>query len=1346
MGFNNPRTPWAELAQKLSLLSGDKKALRAFLAERSAEGERGAADRVHGESNAEEVRGESTRGSGTPNTPWSNQRHAEDDPATPAAPAPTPGPTPGPAPAPVSVGPGASDRRSRYADSPELPEDVDDPVPAPDHPTPDHPPTDPEANGSDAPAWARRDRYADTASARKHDGNPADHRNSPTDHRNSPTDHPSAPTTPDTASTPAPTPRNPGHTSTSPTRATPPWAELHVHSDFSFLDGASEPEELVEAATRSGLDGLGLTDHNGLYGAVRFAHAAAEADLPTVFGAELSVGLTEKIPGQVDPQALHVLVLARGVAGYRRLSEAITEANMRGEKNRPVFDLEELAALTREHGDWRILTGCRKGLFTLTPGAAAPGARTRGTTPTRSRGALPSGTPTSSTPTTPDPTSAAASLASAIDLFGADNLAVELTHQGLPTDDERLRLYADLAAAHGVPAVATNAVHYATRARYRNAQVRAAVRSRKSLDEVAGWLPPAATNRIHSVDEMLRRFAFLGEAGYTAIANAGHIAAECAFGLRAARAGLPTAPMPAGVTEEQHLWDLVTAGALHRYGTREANPHAWEVIDKEMATIVSMGFCGYFLIVYDIARYCREHDIFCQGRGSAANSAVCYVLGITAVDAVEQDMLFERFLSPDRAGYPDIDIDIESARREPVIQYVYEHYGRDRAAQVANVITYRAKSAVRDAAAALGYAPGQQDAFSKHLHRWSTLPELEETSAPEAPADQGASSADRARSDRLRRGSGEGGPTPVPAPVLRVAQDLLNTPRHLGIHSGGMILADRPIGQVVPIEPATMEKRTVVQWDKDDCAAMDLVKFDLLGLGMLGALHEMVDLIERHTGERIDRAALPKDDPEVYDMLCRADAIGIFQVESRAQLATLPRLAPREFYDLAVQVALIRPGPIQGGSVHPYLNRRQGKEPVEYLHPLLEKSLGKTLGVPLFQEQLMQMAIDVAGFSGADADELRRAMGSRRSARRMAQLRDRFLGGCAERDVEPATAEVIFEKIAAFADYGFPESHAISFANLVHDSAWFKRYHHAAFTAGLLRSQPMGFYSPQSLVTDARRHGVGIRPVDVNASQVLADLEPDADSTGGLAIRIGLESVRHVGEEAAKTIVAAREEGGPFTCVEDLAHRTGVEVTVLEGLATAGAFECFGLDRRQALWIAGSLSGAGPDTLPGTSPVSSAPALPLMDDFDVTLAELFSTGLTVDGYPTEQLRESLRARGYLSTADAQATEDGKRITVAGIVTHRQRPATASGITFMNIEDEFGMLNVVCTPGLMKRFRSVSLTRNTLVVTGQLQRSDEGNGVGGADGAGRRTGSVVSLYAHKLVPLDVQVPVGSRNFR
>ncbi len=545
-------------------------------------------------------------------------------------------------------------------------------------------------------------------------------------------------------------------------------------------------------------------------------------------------------------------------------------------------------------------------------------------------------------------------------------------------------------------------------------------------------------------------------------------------------------------------------------------------LDHELEVIEQLGFPGYFLVVWDIVRFCLEHDILCQGRGSAANSAVCFALGITKADAVRLGLLFERFLSPGRDGPPDIDLDIESGRREEVIQYVYDRYGRHNAAQVANVITYRPRSAVRDMARALGFAPGQQDAWAKQVDRWG---------------DVGL--------DGRRRHD-------IPESVLELARQVEHAPRHLGIHSGGMVICDRPVIEVCPVERARMPNRTVLQWDKDDCAAAGLVKFDLLGLGMLSALHGAVDLIREHRGYELDLAALEQEDA-VYDMLCRADSVGVFQVESRAQMATLPRLRPRTFYDLVVEVALIRPGPIQGGSVHPYIRRRNGKEPVTYLHPLLEPSLAKTLGIPLFQEQLMQMAIDVAGFSPTEADELRQAMGSKRSKARMERLRDRFYAGMAARGITGAVADEIWEKLAAFANYGFPESHSVSFAYLVYSSAWIKLHEPAAFCAALLNAQPMGFYSPHSLVQDAHRHGVEVHRPDLVRSEAGAVLEPCAGSHHDVAVRLGLGSVRGIGSDLAEEVVAEREAGGPFLDAADLSRRTGLTRPQLEALATAGA-------------------------------------------------------------------------------------------------------------------------------------------------------------------------------------------------
>ncbi|MGH9106401.1 MAG: error-prone DNA polymerase, partial [Acidimicrobiales bacterium] len=658
--------------------------------------------------------------------------------------------------------------------------------------------------------------------------------------------------------------------------------------------------------------------------------------------------------------------------------------------------------------------------------------------------------------------------------------------------------------------------------------------------------------------EQARRFArYPG-----AVGRAAELGRACAFDLKLVAPQLPPFPVPPGHTEMTWLRRLAEEGAARRYGPRSApsHPRAYAQIDYELDMIDQLGFAGYFLIVWDIVRFCNESGIYCQGRGSAANSAVCYVLGITKADAVRLGLLFERFLSPERDGPPDIDVDIESERREEAIQYVYRRYGRARAAQVANVITYRPRSAVRDMGKALGASQGQVDAWAKHIDAWGPLPD------PAGPA-----------------GPAGGG---IPRAVLDLARQTLDFPRHLGIHSGGMVICDRPVSEVCPVEWARMAERSVLQWDKEDCARAGLVKFDMLGLGMLSALHATVDHIRAFYGTELDLAVLPQE-PEVYEMLSRADSVGVFQVESRAQMATLPRLRPRTFYDLVIEVALIRPGPIQGRSVHPYLRRRNNMEPVTYLHPALERSLGKTLGVPLFQEQLMQMAIDIAGFSGAEADQLRQAMGAKRSARRMEALRARFYAGMAERGATGAVADRIWGQMAAFANFGFPESHSVSFAYLVYASAWLKLHYPAAFLAGLLDSQPMGFWSPQSLVLDARRHGVDVRRPDVNASGAASVLEHGGESGdetgggeggaagrggGGAAVRLGISYVRNIGDELSKRIAAGQPYGG----MEDVVRRCGLSVAQAEALATAGAFGCFEMSRREALWAAGAIAQASP--------------------------------------------------------------------------------------------------------------------------------------------------------------------------
>ena len=1125
--------------------------------------------------------------------------------------------------------------------------------------------------------------------------------------------------------------RQPFETSLTRVAGTVPYAELHCHSNYSFLDGASHPEELATEAARLGLEALAITDHNGFYGVVRFAEAARVVGLPTVFGAEITLtnGLRDddhaalseeetvvqrrpsrrqaqgdsreqpkRSGGQSrpsstapDPAGRHLLVLADGPTGYACLARALSLGHLAGEKGAPQFTFADVADVVT--GVSWVLTGCRKG--------AVPSAL------------MDDG-----------PSAARRELEKLVSAFGRDRVLVELWDHGDPIDSARNDALAEIAHRVGVECIATNNVHYATPAQRKLATAIAAVRARRSLDEIDPWLPAAAGAHLRSGAEQLRRFA-----RYPGVVElAGEIGRAAAFDLKLVAPNLPPFPCPTtdgrAITEMEYLRALTEEGGRRRYGDRPnvwcltpnvrmspsptrrgaerlvsdtKRSEAWAVIDRELAIIEQLGFPGYFLVVWDLVEFCRRSDIFCQGRGSAANSAVCYALGITKADAVSLGLLFERFLSTERDGPPDIDIDIESDRREEVIQYVYERYGRHHTAQVANVITYRARSAVRDMAKALGHSTGQQDAYAKQVDGWGGV-------------DATASQPDCC----------------IPAPVLDLARQIEDAPRHLGIHSGGMVICDRPVIEVCPVEWGRMDKRSVLQWDKDDCANAGLVKFDLLGLGMLSALHYAVDLIAEHRGYHVDLATIPQED-DVYAMLCRADTIGVFQIESRAQMATLPRLKPRCFYDLVVEVALIRPGPIQGGSVHPYIRRRNGQEPVTYLHPLLENALGKTLGVPLFQEQLMQMAIDVAGFSPSESDELRQAMGSKRSAARMESLKSRLFAGMAERGITGEIADEIFMKMKAFANYGFPESHSVSFAYLVYSSSWIKYHEPAAFCAALINAQPMGFWSPHTLVQDARRHGVTVRTPDLNASLAGATLED-----GGASVRLGISSVRGVGSELAEQVEAERNEHGPYATPEDLVRRVPtLTLAHLETMATAGVFgECFGLDRREALWTVGAVSQSRPGHLPGIVTGERPPTLPGMTPVEESVADLWSTGVSPEGHPTQFLRGELTKLGVVTSAGLWDREPGTRVSIAGVVTHRQRPMTAQGVTFLNLEDETGLINVVVSKGCWARFRSVARSAPAMMIRGRLERSE----------------GVINIVAEHLAPLPLAATTTSRDFR
>lgn len=1079
-----------------------------------------------------------------------------------------------------------------------------------------------------------------------------------------------------------------------------PYAELHAHSSFSFLDGASSPEELAEEAERLGLHALAITDHDGFYGIVRFAEAAESLELKTVFGAELSLELPKPQNGEPDPVGAHLLVLARGEEGYHRLAGALTHAQLQGaEKGRPVYRLDELAEQGRDH--WAVLTGCRKG-------AVRRALTERGTD------------------------AAARELDRLVDLFGRDAVHVELIDHGNPLDTRDNDILVGLARERRLPLLATNNVHYSVPKRQLLAAAVAAVRANRGLDELDGWLPAHAGAHLRSGAEMAERFVRHPDA----VARTVTLADELAFPLRRAKPALPKQEVPEGHTPMSWLRHLVWEAVPRKYPDLTEENRAR--IDKELGVIELKDFPGYFLIVHGIVQEARRRGILCQGRGSAANSAICYLLDITAVDAIAYDLPFERFLSSLRDEEPDIDVDFDSDRREEIIQWVYGRYGRERAAQVANVIQYRPKNAVRDMAKALGHSPGQQDAWSKQVEGWGA---------------------------HLETGPGHD----IPDRVLEFAGELLKAPRHLGIHSGGMVLTDRPVGEVVPIEHARMENRTVIQWDKDDAAWMGLVKFDLLGLGMLAALQYCFDMIRASTGEDWELATLPKEEKAVYDMLCRADSIGVFQVESRAQMGLLPRLQPRRFYDLVIEIALIRPGPIQGGAVHPFVRRKLGMEPVTYAHPKLVPVLERTLGIPVFQEQLMQMGMAVGGLTGEDADLLRRAMGSKRGVERIESLKEKLYAGMAENGLVGEEADAIYAKIQAFANFGFAESHSLSFALLVYASSWIKLHYPAAFLAGLLRAQPMGFYSPASLVSDARRHGVDVRRPDLHLSGVEALLEPVAANEGhgapgptGLAscahrtqppvgtfdidaldesaahrrdgrfsVRLGLAGVKGIGAKVAERIVAAREAEGPFRDLRDLVRRTSLTAVQLEALATAGAFEGLGITRREAIWLAGSAAMDRPEFLPDSLVAVQPPLFTDQTSYERLAADLWATGVSTDDHPMTHYRSGLDARGVLTSRELRSHETGRRIEVAGLVTHRQRPATASGVTFINLEDEQGLVNIICSVGVWNRYRRVVRDSPALIVRGVLERSAEG---------------VTNILADRFEDLRVGVHHQARNFR
>ena len=1031
------------------------------------------------------------------------------------------------------------------------------------------------------------------------------------------------------------------------------YAELHLHTNFSFLDGASHPEELVAQAAALGMPALAVTDHDGLYGVVRFAVAARGHGVKPIVGTELTLD-----------GGYHVTLLARDRRGYANLCRLLSAAQLghpKGEASAS-FDL-----LSRHAAGLVCLSGCPRGELAQ--------ALRRG-----------------------DEAAAAAVAGRYADLFGPNGYWVEVHNHLLAEEAHLTAALARLAERQGLPVVATNDVHYARGEEYRLQHVLACIKAQTTLDEAGTLLRPNAEWRLKSPAEMQAIFGALPQALTATLA----IAEQCTLELTGLKPSLPDFALPPGETAFSYLYQLCHVGAQRRY--HPITPAVLRQLTHELEIIEQLHLAGYFLIVWDVARFCVERDILAQGRGSAANSVVCYVLGITNVDPIRHGLLFERFLSEEREGYPDIDLDIAHQDREQVIQYVYAKYGRDHAAMICEVITYRARSAVRDVGKTLGLSFEQVDQLAKALDSHTAL------DAKAAQETAGAVAL--------------GGPAAVELYALCRAID--GFPRHLSIHVGGFVITGEPLIELAPLEPATMPGRTVVQWDKDDVQWLGFVKFDLLGLGMLTLIGKAVRLIEQREGKPFDLTALDYNDEAVYAMIGRADTVGVFQLESRAQMATLPRVRPSTLYELAIQVALIRPGPIQGQMVRPYIRRRNGEEPVTYPLDRLEPILKQTLGIPLFQEQGMRVAIAAAGFTAAKADALREAMGSKRSSQRMQQLYAELLAGMEANDIAPEYATRICKQLAGFANYGFPESHACAFATLVYISAYLKKRYPAEFTCALLNAQPMGFYQPAVIVHDARRHGVRLLPADVNHSRVDCTIAGDR-------VRLGLRYVRGIGEAVWPALAAAAGEG-PYASVEDFARRTGLLQEALEHLAAAGAFGSLGLPRREALWQVedyGKLTTRG--ALPGVMEHGEAASFPHLSPVELTAADYWHAGLSTACQPVVFLRRQLDRRGAVTARGLRTMAHGRPVRVGGLVIVRQRPQTAKGFVFCTLEDETGLINVILAPSVYARYRSVVRLAPLLFVEGVVERQQD----------------VVNVWTRRAWPLTPEPPTGmprSRDFR
>ena len=1057
------------------------------------------------------------------------------------------------------------------------------------------------------------------------------------------------------------------------------YVELHACSAFSFLEGGSLPEELADRAAQLGLPAVALLDRDGVYGSPRFHLAAKQRRVRAHIGAEISVaelgnqaGFPSWLPNKLPPRPVRLPVLVENRIGYQNLCRLITCYKLREkEKGTGAATLPEVA----RHAEGLVcLTGGPEGILaaSLAQGGLEQACR---------------------------------SLNTLVALFGKRNVYLEVQRHFDRTEEQRNQAAVHLAETLKLPLLATNGVRYAQSQDREIADVFTCIRNHCQLETAGRLLDKNDQRFLRSPEEMTQVFSDLPEA----IASTCELSTRLEYTLADLGYEFPKYPIPGGETMDSFLRKRTMEGLQQRYGPKNDDQlleKAQRQVQRELQLIEKLKLAGYFLIVWDMVRFCREQGILVQGRGSAANSAVCYSLGITAVDPVGMELLFERFLSAERDDWPDIDLDLPSGdQREKAIQYVYQRYGKLGAAMTANVITYRGRSASREVGKALGFDAETLDRLSSLVGQFEWR----------GPDDNWQSYFEQAGFDvnhfLIRK-------------YLHLCNRIQDLPRHLGQHSGGMVICQGQLDSVVPLEPATMPGRVVVQWDKDDCTDMGIVKVDLLGLGMMAVLEECLELIPKHYKEPVDLAQLPADDTVVYDTLRRADTVGMFQVESRAQMASLPRNAPVKFYDLVVQVAIIRPGPIVGKMMNPYMRRRQGKEAVSYAHPSLEPILKRTLGVPLFQEQLLRMAMVAASFTGGEAEELRRAMGFKRSESRMQQIEIKLRQGMERNGIDAKTQEEIITQITSFARYGFPESHAASFALLAYASAFLKCHYLAAFTAALLNNQPMGFYSPATIVKDAQRHGLRVRPIDVLRSGWLCTIEHNTNKNGEQTpcLRLGLRYVRGLRQNAAEAILRARAEK-PFSGIANLAQRVPeLQKSELVTLSEIGALNCFDktMHRRTALWqVERATRPAGPllDSIPDES--ESSPLLPMSHE-ERLVADFHGSGLTPGPHPMAYCRDSLASLHIQRACDLEQLADGEYTRVAGCVIARQRPGTAKGFVFLSIEDETGIANVIIHPDLYQKYRLIINREKFLRVEGILQNQDQ----------------VISIKASRILPVSV----------